>query len=158
MRWLGKGRFRFLRGQRGLTLIEVLVAAAILAVIGVVLLNALATNAKATRTLDEKVVATNLATAYIEAIKASPYDITEPYYDEAVAGITIPPQYDVDVNIQFSSESILEGEITQIIWVDEYLDGDGKERTIQKITITVSREGSGHILTICAFKTKRVEG
>ncbi len=155
MRWLDKGRLRFLRGQRGISLIEVLVAAAILAVIGVGLLNALDTNAKATRQLDEKVVATNLATAYFEAIKASPYAET---YDDVVAGITIPHQYIVDVDIQFSSESIIiEDDITQIIWVDEYLDDEGKERTIQKIAISVSREGGKSILTICTFKTKRVE-
>jgi len=145
MRWLGKGKLRFLRGQRGFTLIEVLVAAAILAVIGVVLLNALDTNAKATRQLDEKVVATNLATAYFEAIKASPYAET---YDDVVADITIPPQYIVDVNIQFSDDgSSGDG----IDWTDDY---GGK--TLQKLAISVSREGGKHILTICTFKTKRV--
>ncbi len=145
MRRLGKERLRFLRGQRGFTLIEVLVAAAILAVIGVVLLNALDTNAKATRTLDEKVVATNLATAYFEAIKASPYAET---YDDVVADITIPPQYLVNVDIQFSSD----GDTTDgITWVDNYTD-----ETIQKIAIAVSREGGKSILTICTFKTKRV--
>ncbi len=148
MRWLGKERFRFLRGQKGFTLIEALVAAAILAAIGVGLLNALDTNAKATRQLDEKVVATNLATAYLEAIKAAPYDSTEPYYDTAVAGITIPPQYIVNVNIQFSSDGA---------------SGDGIDwgpytgvETIQNITITVSRDDGKHVLTICTFKTKRI--
>jgi len=152
MRWLGKGRLRFLRGQRGLTLIEVLVAAAILAAIGVGLLNALDTNAKATRQLDEQVVATNLATAYFEAIKAAPYDSTEPYYDDAVAGITVPPQYIVNVNIEFSSDSYVEDGITYITWVDTY-----SGETIQKIAISVSREGGKSILTICTFKTKRFE-
>jgi len=152
MRWLGKEKLRFLRGQKGLTLIEVLVAAAILAVIGVGLLNALDTNAKATRTLDEKVVATNLATAYFEAIKASPYDITEPYYDDAVAGITIPPQYIVDVDVTFSDD----GDTTDgITWVDFNIEDP---QTIQKIAISVSREGGKSILNICTFKTKRVEG
>ncbi len=145
MRWLGKERFRFLRGQRGLTLIEVLVAVAILAVIGVGLLNALDTNAKATRQLDEKVVATNLATAYLEAIKAAPYAET---YDDVVAGITVPPQYIVNVNIQFSSDGASGDGID---WVDTY-----SGETIQKITITVSRDGGRSILAICTFKTKRV--
>ena len=149
MRWLGKGRLRFLREQKGFTLIETLVAAAILAVIGVGLLTALDTNAKATRQLDEKVVATNLATAYFEAIKAAPYGSTEPYYDDAVAGITIPHQYIVSVDIDFSSD----GE-----WGDgiDWGPYTGVE-TIQRIAITVSREGGRHILTICTFKTKRVE-
>jgi len=147
MRWLGKGRFRFLRGQRGFTLIETVLAVAILVAIGVGLLTALDTNAKATRTLDEKVVATNLATAYFEAIKAAPYDITEPYYDDVVAGITVPPQYIVNVDIDFSSDS---NPNDGIDWVDTYTD-----ETIQKLTITVSREGGNHVLSICTFKTKR---
>jgi len=151
MRWLEKGKLRFLRGQRGFTLIEVLVAAAILAAIGVGLLNALDTNAKATRQLDEKVVATNLATAYFEAIKAAPYDITEPYYNDVVAGITVPPQYDVDVNIQFPSNIYVEDDITYFTWSDTY-----SGETFQKIAITISREGGKSILTICNFKTKRV--
>ena len=150
MRLLGKERLRFLQGQRGISLLEVLVAAAILAAIGVSLLTALDTNARATRQLDEKVVATNLATAYFEAIKAAPYDITEPYYDDVVAGITIPPQYIMDVNIQFSSDGASGDGID---WVDAY-NGE----TIQKVSITVSRDGGGHVLTICTFKTKRVEG
>ena len=157
MRWLRKERFRFLRGQKGLTLIEVLVAAAILAAIGVGLLNALDTNVKATQQLDEKVVATNLATAYFEAIKAMPYytDVETYLNDVTIQNITIPPQYIVNVDLDFSSESIKEGDITQIIWVDDY--DELIDQTLQKITISVSREGGKHILTICTFKTKRVE-
>ncbi len=148
MRWFGKGRLKFLRGQRGLTLIEVLVAAAILAARGVGLLNALDTNAKATRQLDEKVVATNLATAYLEAIKAAPYAET---YDDVVAGITVPPQYDVDVNTQFPSNIYVEDGVTYFTWSNTY-----SGETLQKIAIIVSREDGRSILSICTFKTKRI--
>jgi len=105
MRWLGKERLRFLRGQRGFTLIEIVLAAAILAAIGVGLLNALDTNAKATRQLDEKVVATNLATAYFEAIKAVPYAETYPKNQPPLDSIIIPSGYDVDIRTDFSIDA-----------------------------------------------------
>ena len=139
-----KGRFSFFRGQRGFTLAEVLLAVAILAVIGVVFLSALNTNAKATHTLDEQVVASNLATAYIEAVKAMPYADT---YPDPSATITIPPQYNVNVDIDFTSDGATGDGIT---WVDTYTD-----ETLQKITVAVSREGGQPVLSICAFKTKR---
>ena len=153
---LVKRAFRFLKGQTGIGFVEVVVAVAILAFIGVSLLRAVNTNVTAAGNLDEKVVATNLATAYIEAIKAMPYapSLELPSYPEPEDIITIPPQYDVYVDIDFSSESIIEGEITQIIWVDDY--DELIDQTLQRITVTVSREGGKTVFSICAFKTKRV--
>lgn len=156
MKWLKKGETRLFGRQAGFSLVEVLVAAAILSLIGTGLLTALDTNAKATRTLDEKVVATNLATAYFEAIKAIPPD--DPQYPWPTCPspedvITIPPQYIMNVDIAFSSDSYLgEDDITYITWVDDYTD-----QTIQRFTVTVSREGGKPVLAICMFKTKRVE-
>ena len=152
MRWLRKRKFRFLQGQRGIGLLETLIAVAILGAIGVSLLTALDTNARATRTLDEHVVATNLATAYIEAIKAMPYytDVETYLNDDTITSITIPPQYDVNVDITFTND----GDTTDGIDWGPYT-GD---ETIQKLAVTVSREGGKPVLTICAFKTKRVEG
>ena len=68
MGWMGKVRFRFLKEQKGFTLLEVLVAVGILGLIGVAFLTALNTNSRAARTLDEQVVATNLATVHLEVI------------------------------------------------------------------------------------------
>jgi type II secretory pathway pseudopilin PulG len=154
MRWLRKGRIRFLRGQRGIGLLETIIAVAILGLIGTSILTALNTNAKATRTLDEHVVATNLATAYIEAIKAMDYytNVQDYLDNEKVTSITIPPQYIVNVDIQFTDDPIPDDE-NGIVW-----DYDPVGKTLQKLTVTVSREGGEHVLTICAFKTKRQEG
>ncbi len=134
-------------------------AVAILGVIGVSLLNTLDANAKATRTLDEEVTATNLATTYIEAIKALPYYTTAQAYrtDVTLQNITVPPQYIVNVGLDFSND----GDTTdgQITWIDEeYYNPETNPETIQKITIIISREGGSHILTVCTFKTKGVGG
>ena len=61
MRWLSKVRFRFVREQKGIGLLEVIVAAAIMGLIGVGFLAALNTNSKASGALDERVTAANLS-------------------------------------------------------------------------------------------------
>jgi len=140
MRWLSKVRFRFVREQKGIGLLEVIVAAAIMGLIGVGFLAALNTNSKATGTLDERVTAANLVADYLEVISNSTYSDSGDY-DEAVANITIPFQYSADINVEYSSDGTTFGPYT------------GSE-TLQKITVTVSREGE-HILSICTFKAKR---
>lgn len=137
MKRLRKGRFRIFLGQTGFTLIEVLVAVGILATIGVALLLGLDTVSKSTSINDEKTVAVNLATDYIEAINGMTYDAT---YPGAGANITIPFQYSVAVNISFSDDGD--------VWVGTYTG-----QTLQKINVSVSREGRP-VLSICTFRAK----
>ena len=138
MRWLATGKFKLFQEKTGFTLIEIVIALGILAAIATGFLTALNTNSRATRDLDEKVTAANLATAYLEAIKESSYAVT---YPNAGDNITAPFQYDVDVDIDYSNDGTT--------WVDFYTD-----ETLQKITVIVSREGE-YVLSLCTYRCKR---
>ncbi|MBI4185982.1 MAG: type II secretion system protein [Chloroflexi bacterium] len=137
-RWLAKARPRFLREQSGISLLEILIALGILAAIGVAFLSGLNTNSKAAGTLDEQVVATNLATAYLENIRQSTYAAT---YPNAGDNITVPFQYNVAINTAFSTDGTT--------WVGPYAN-----QTLQKITIIISRQGR-LVLSVCTFKMER---
>ena len=134
-----KARFRLFRGQAGISLLEVLVVVGILGFIGTGVVMAIDTNARAGRTLDEQVTATNLATAYIEAIRALPYADT---YDNIGDNIIVPSQYSVNIDLSFTSDGDT--------WVD---DPSGK--TLQRITVIVSREGGNPVLSVCTYKTEK---
>ena len=141
MRWLGKEIFRLFQGQKGFSLFEVMVAVGILGFIGAGVVLALDTNYRATRTLDEQVTATNLATAHIEAIRSLPYAAT---YPNASENITIPPQYSVVINTECSSDS------------ETYVPCTGSDNeTFQLIKVCISREGGKPVLSICTYRTKR---
>lgn len=140
MKYPDKARFGFFRGQAGFTLIEILFAVAILGAIGAGFLTALETNSRATRTLDEHIVAANLAAAHLEALKEAPYADN---YDNVGENITIPFQYDVVMDVQFSSDGATFAPYT----------GSDNE-TLQKITVQVSREGRP-VFSICTFRAKR---
>lgn len=135
-----RGKIRILVGQWGFTLMEVLVAMAILAAFGTALLTALNTNARATRTLDEKVQASTLAAAYLEEIRNIPYAHSYP-----TVGATIykPPQYTVTVEVQCSIDGTTFR--TCQLTADE---------TFQKINVIVSREGRT-VLSLCTYRSKR---
>ena len=66
MRLLGKGIPGFFRGQKGLTLIEVLVAVAVLAAIGVAFMVSMNAAYKGVGVLDEKTQAKALARSQLE--------------------------------------------------------------------------------------------
>ena len=136
----GKREIQISSGKTGFTLLEVLVAVGILGFIGAGLAMALDTNYRATRTLDEKVTAVNLATAHIEAMRSLPYALT---YPNASENITIPPQYSVVINTECSSDS------------ETYVPCTGSDNeTFQLIEVCVSREG-GPVLRMCTYRTKR---
>lgn len=115
-------------------------ALVVLGFVGTGILRAIETSARSTRTLDEKVVATNLAATHIEAIKALPF---APTYPDAGDNISIPFQYIVTINTECSSDGTSFSACTGV-----------PSETFQKIVVSVSREG-GPVLSICAYRTKR---
>lgn len=114
MRQVTKVNFPLLREQRGFSLIEMLVAVAILAAIGVVFLSALSTISKSTGLYEQRVTALGLAQSQTEIIKQAPYAAN---YDNVSAPTNKPAGYEITISAT--------GNVT------------GK----QEITVAVSRDG-----------------
>ena len=151
MRWLGRGRFRVVRGQKGLTLIEVLVAVGILAAIGVTFMASINTAQKGVGMLDEKTQAEALARSQLEQIKDAPYP-EDPYVQgTGVYPVTVdlPPQYSMVINVV---RPTCIGETDNCT----PLTGDNIEY-IQQITVSIFRpsgEGDRPVFSLSCYKSE----
>ena len=148
MRWQLKGKFKSLRGQSGFTLIEVLVAVAILAAIGVTFIGAIDTSYRSVRILDEKTQAEALIRSQLDDIKISPYLDSGNY----TVAVTLPPQYSMTINAE---PPTCIGEADNCTPLEE-LVGE-PVTTIQEITVSVFRTGNGGdrlVLSVGAYKVK----
>jgi prepilin-type N-terminal cleavage/methylation domain-containing protein len=131
----GKGRHEL--DQKGFTLIEVLIALFILAILGTACLLALQTSSRATNTANEQATAESLARAQMEYVKSQTYD-----------GINNPPQYSqlptavipYDYTINITAERI-----------DQNGNDTPNEDGLQKITITINHHGK-QIITLADYK------
>ena len=129
--------------QRGLGLVESLVAVAILGVAVVALVIVLSAGTVAVGECNQQVVAQSLGRTQLEYTKSYPYNseaTTYPYvhtYDETYNPnpITLPEGYGISVAVGSIPEA----------------DGN---TDIQKITVTISRDGED-ILTIEDYKVNR---
>ena len=139
MRWLGRGRLRFSRGQRGVGLIEVLIGVALLGIIGVALLNGLSTSSKGVMISQESVAAESLVKSQIEYIKAQDYIPLAEYGSEnCYEKIDIPAdlvsQYDIKIN---SPKYIIEPDLGPF--------------ELQSITVVIKRNGEG-VFTMSIYR------
>ena len=126
---------------RGFTMIEVVIAIALIGLIAVAVMSALATASIALIIADERATAESLARSQLEYVKNSPYDETNnpPEYSPDLTAV--PDGYDVDIDaIRLNPDPDNPPE-----------DDDG----IQKITVTVSRDGEVKV-TLEGYKREPV--
>ena len=124
--------------SRGFTMIEVVIAIALIGIIGVAVLSALSTASMALIIADERATAESLARSQLEYVKdnnKNPYEIEDPQsYEQTDVESPDHPGYFISV----SAEPLHDPD-------------DG----IQKITVTVSRDGEVKV-TLEDFKREPV--
>ena len=128
--------------SRGFTLIEVLIALALFAIIGIAFAGGLATASRAVLTADVRTRAESLGRTQMEYVKSSAYDDVlesgHPQYS-LDPGVTIPPSYTV---------------VIDAVRLDAEEDGDGDDDGIQEITVTVSHDDR-QVITLVGYKIDR---
>ena len=117
--------------SRGFTMIEVVIAIALIGLIGVAVLSALSTASIALIIADERATAESLARSQMEYVRNE----NTSYDDVLESG---HPQYSLDPDIDIPDGYDIDIEAVRLDPEDDgYDDDDG----IQKITVTVSRDG-----------------
>jgi type II secretory pathway pseudopilin PulG len=114
-----------LRGESGATLVEILVALAIVASTLTIFVVALSTGAFGVRTAERLTTASNLAASQLESVKGAAYDAAGAY-----TSIPAPPGYAIAV----TSSEVVTG--------------------LQQITITISLQGET-LATVSNYKVNR---
>ncbi|MDD5702315.1 MAG: prepilin-type N-terminal cleavage/methylation domain-containing protein [Dehalococcoidales bacterium] len=129
-----------LKSQGGFSLAEVLVAMALMSVVGVAFLSSLSTASRALMITEEKQAARNIAEMQMEDIKAQPWNITYAPMDEIAVHY---PGYSANIATSFLPPSD-----------DEAIPS--RDTNIQRIEITVLHQ-SEPIYTVVSYKANRRE-
>jgi type II secretory pathway pseudopilin PulG len=129
-------------GERGLTLIETLMALGILAAVAVTFLIGMATSSKAVMVSQERVVVDSLAKSQLEAIRSWEYDdtINPPDYQAAKLA-SLPDGYDINISA---------------VRLDPNEDGTDNDDGLQQITVNVTHGGET-TLTVIGYKVNQGE-
>jgi prepilin-type N-terminal cleavage/methylation domain-containing protein len=123
--------------QRGVSLIEVVIAIGLLGIVGVALANGLGGSSKALVVSDERTTAESLARTQMESIKSETYDASGNY-----AKANMPGDYDADIRVASVS--------------DNSTTRDPEE--IQRVVITIKRRVNGVWKPILTSGNATLEG
>ena len=141
---------RAMRNEKGITLIEVIVALAILSIVGLAFLGALSTASNVVFVTDERSTAESLARTEMEYIKSQEYiDYSDP--DHGEYGIITPPtDYTVELSvIPFDPDT-----------GDPYADLGGGvfelDFGIQEITVIIGHFEDDEVITLEGYKSARL--
>ena len=131
---IGRARSIFSRGESGTTLLETLVALAILGIISVAFLSGLTTTSRAAIISDRRVTAESLAQSQMETVKQAAYVYEATQYT--------PTQIPGDESYTGFSVAIVAGAI------------ESPDDGVQKITVTITRSGED-IYILQGYKVDR---
>lgn len=139
LRLFSQVRKAFQGSSRGFTLIEVIIAVALLGGIALTLVSALSTASLALIITDKQTTAESLTRSQLEFIKNQPYD-----------DINNPPQYTTLSEIPNGYDIVITAER-----LDPNEDGTDNDDDIQKITIIVEYDDE-EVITVEDYKRKPV--
>ncbi len=128
-----------MRTEKGFSLMEVVIALALLGIVAVAFLGGLSTASRAIFTADERATAESLARSQIEDVKIQPYD-----------GTNNPPGYAPLLDIPEGYEIYVTAER-----LDPKGDGTGNDDGIQKITVTVKHHDKPEVIKLVDYKVDR---
>ena len=128
-----------MRNEKGFTLIEVIIAMALLGIIAIAFLGGLATASKAIIIADERATAESLARSQMEYVKNQDYD-----------GVNNPPQYTLLSDTPADYTIVIDA-----VRLDPNGDGTDNDDGIQKITVTVDHLEKPEVITLEDYKVDR---
>lgn len=155
-----------LKKQRGYTLVEVIIAIAILGIIAIAFLGALATASTAIITSDERTSAESLARSHMEYVKDQDYSDIPWSYEITDLGrvvLTNYPSWWDDDNPPLLSSNYA-GYSVEVIAEDFDADNDGvievglvgdEDERIRKITVTVAHLEKPEVIILEDYKVER---
>ena len=141
---------RLMSGQKGQTLVEVLVAIVILGMVAVPFLTSLSVSSRAIMVTDDKATAESLARSELEYVKDSPYNFTG--FSYSIPGT--PPPWDPSRTALDSCYATYSVNVTGVPIDPNTSVPVSPDQHIQKIIVVVYHQNNS-VLTMNTYKTDR---